>query len=144
MCVCVCVCECVCARAGTRVAGEIFPPPPHTCGAAGANGHAWRSALGSFPLPYPSPLTRGSLQASYRARRARGYVRMLVEAIYRKYFDEASGYFYYYNTTTRGSSWSKPKTLRRGSCASTFDLILMRFDLVARRLRGLLLWQRRR
>jgi hypothetical protein len=55
------------------------------------------------------------LQAAYRSRRARGYVRALVEAVYRKYFDEASGYFYYYNTATGQSSWTKPKALRRGA-----------------------------
>lgn len=51
------------------------------------------------------------LQRNYRTRRARYFLRKMLEARYVKKLDATTGKHYYYNTKTKESSWEKPKLL---------------------------------
>ena len=51
------------------------------------------------------------LQGCYRNRQARKLLRRMVREQYKKVKDPATGKFYYYNTRTKVSHWTKPKFL---------------------------------
>jgi hypothetical protein len=54
------------------------------------------------------------LQGCYRNRQARKRLRRMVREQYKKVKDVATGKFYYYNTRTKQSYWTKPKFLGAG------------------------------
>ncbi len=53
----------------------------------------------------------GHIQGAWRSHRARGLLRDLVAGVYSKGFDSESGRFFYYNSKTGESVWTKPAAL---------------------------------
>jgi len=51
------------------------------------------------------------VQHAYRCHRGRQFMRRIMRSRIKKLWDPASGRFYYYNTTTKESSWEKPRLL---------------------------------
>ncbi|KAH9196351.1 hypothetical protein AeNC1_001672 [Aphanomyces euteiches] len=51
------------------------------------------------------------IQSMYRVRMARRRLRELLKAVVERFYDEDSGLYYYYNSKTGQSSWSKPTLL---------------------------------
>ncbi|KAG9403843.1 FK506-binding protein 2B [Aphanomyces cochlioides] len=51
------------------------------------------------------------IQSMYRVRMARRRLRRLLNAVVERFYDEDSGLYYYYNSKTGQSSWSKPTLL---------------------------------
>ena len=47
----------------------------------------------------------------YRIRAARRRLRQVLKGVYAKYFDESSGFYYYYNEKTGETAWQKPALL---------------------------------
>jgi len=47
----------------------------------------------------------------YRMHAARRRIRDMLRGVVAKYFDDHSGYYYYYNEATGETAWTKPKLL---------------------------------
>ena len=53
------------------------------------------------------------VQGLFRKRKARIAIFNMLKSIHKKYYDEASGKHYYYNSRTRRVTWSAPKLLSK-------------------------------
>ncbi|OQR82087.1 hypothetical protein THRCLA_11143 [Thraustotheca clavata] len=51
------------------------------------------------------------IQRVYRAHLARSRLHVLLKSVIKRYYDEDSGMYYYYNSITNTSTWVKPKLL---------------------------------
>ncbi|EQC38672.1 hypothetical protein SDRG_04368 [Saprolegnia diclina VS20] len=70
-----------------------------------------KAALARLPTPRRRDAAATKLQSMYRTRVARTRLRTMIAATYQRHLDADSQTYYYYNTMTGQSQWTKPRGL---------------------------------